>query len=566
MQERAKLKRKIKLSTVDYSFSAYNRDAAACLAKAQPGGLLDPMKCEMMMQLGFFFDGTNNNQDRDFPSFSHSNISRLAMAYPADTTRGVKSTYIPGVGTPFPTIGDMDDSTLGTGFAIGCEGRVLFAMLDLLNSVHRHLFSDEAFFSDREIKALCCGHLLPDAEDSRVLARMGFSTNLFPVGARQKFFESRIGMLKLKMGRIKGPVIKECFVDVFGFSRGAAEARVFCSWLDKILHEGMLVDIKVRIRFLGIFDTVASAGFWNGVANSAINRTDGHSGWAAPEFLVVPKLVENCVHLLAMHELRKNFPLDEIGENGILPSGHVQLAYPGSHSDVGGGYSPGELGISVGKSELESDALKLSQIPLNHMFDFAVAAGVPLSKRRAYDRNRNHDPFLVAAEVNQAFSGFLRESGDRVRSMREWMQPYLNWRWQVREQYASTMHVRRANDFDRKLLVMANRKLIEDANLLLGSSLAAGSADKTAPVLARTIAKARSMTPKNAVWLLYVDEEAPRVLAEARAAPPISKSLAAFFDSFVHDSYAGFTKDLTEPTGYWRHRKSFKGSARIFSG
>ncbi|MDT1843320.1 DUF2235 domain-containing protein, partial [Acinetobacter baumannii] len=78
----------------------------------------------------------------------------------------------------------------------------------------------------------------------------------------------------------------------------------------------------------------------------------------------LPSAVQNCVHMLAMHELRRNFPLDLIGIDGKVQQGWLQYAYPGSHSDVGGGYRPGELGIAV-----NDDSQKLSQIPLNHMLE-----------------------------------------------------------------------------------------------------------------------------------------------------------------------------------------------------
>jgi hypothetical protein len=57
-----------------------------------------------------------------------------------------------------------------------------------------------------------------------------------------------------------------------------------------------------------------------------------------------------------------------------------------------------------------------------------------------------------------------------------------------------------------------------------------------------------------------LDPEAPHVLAQARAYPPIPAELAKFFDTYIHDSLAGFRKNLKEATGYWRFRRSFRGS------
>ena len=41
----------------------------------------DFKKCEVTSNIGLFFDGTRNNQDRDRSEFSDSNIARLHDAY-----------------------------------------------------------------------------------------------------------------------------------------------------------------------------------------------------------------------------------------------------------------------------------------------------------------------------------------------------------------------------------------------------------------------------------------------------------------------------------------------------
>ncbi|WP_240072054.1 DUF2235 domain-containing protein [Cupriavidus taiwanensis] len=66
---------------------------------------------------------------------------------------------------------------------------------------------------------------------------------------------------KRLMKAIEGrrPRISAVRLSVFGFSRGAAEARTFCQWIRKAT--GMKVgDATLDLRFLGIFDTVASVG------------------------------------------------------------------------------------------------------------------------------------------------------------------------------------------------------------------------------------------------------------------------------------------------------------------
>ncbi|WP_206337544.1 phospholipase effector Tle1 domain-containing protein, partial [Pseudomonas viridiflava] len=92
--------------------------------------------------------------------------------------------------------------------------------------------------------------------------------------------------------------------------------------------------------------------------------------------------------MVAMHEIRKNFPLDQVAVGDVMPENCHEFAYPGAHSDVGGGYAPGGLGLAIGDSPEDGDTRKLSQIPLNHMFECAVAAGTPMSKRTAVTKSK----------------------------------------------------------------------------------------------------------------------------------------------------------------------------------
>ena len=60
---------------------------------------------------------------------------------------------------------------------------------------------------------------------------------------------------------------------------------------------------KPKIRFLGLFDTVASVGL---PASFGMGQ-NGHWSWAQPESLQISKQVKNCVHYVAMHENRGSF-------------------------------------------------------------------------------------------------------------------------------------------------------------------------------------------------------------------------------------------------------------------
>ncbi|EMB4296315.1 DUF2235 domain-containing protein, partial [Enterobacter roggenkampii] len=85
--------------------------------------------------------------------------------------------------------------------------------------------------------------------------------------------------------------------------------------------------------------------------------------------------IKNCVHLVSSHEQRLCFPLDSIRRaDGQYPANSKEIVYPGMHSDIGGGYPPGDQG----KANANDDRLLLSQIALNDIFLLSFNSGSPL--------------------------------------------------------------------------------------------------------------------------------------------------------------------------------------------
>lgn len=458
---------------------------------------------------------------------------------------------MPGAGTKFPEIGEYIETAAGAGFAFGCEARVIYALLQVFNVLHYQCARSD-MFDKASVLALCRNdaRVVEDCDEEN-LAKLGLRHGLLQpdIGSnknRQEFLEKQTKVLKVKLESEK-PRIVECFVDVFGFSRGAAQARVFCNWLNELITGGRLSGIPLHFRFLGIIDTVASAGFWSGTGAGLKSSTGGHGAWASSQSLSIPSSVRNCVHMVAMHELRRNFPLDEIGNGGGLQTGRIQHAYPGAHSDVGGGYRPGDLGISVG-----DDSLKLSQIPLNHMLDCAVATGAPLARPKKIQGD--YDPLAIHPTLAKAYADFISHATLAPRPIYEWLQPYLNWRWQVRDHFHTTNQVKLANQADRDILLSFNRRLIDDAAAI-------------APVVAKstTLNKISTVTnffagAKRKIVTSVLEPEASAVLALAQRAAPTPPAYVTLFDGYVHDSLAGFNKPNLELTGYWRYRKIFMGT------
>ncbi len=137
-------------------------------------------------------------------------------------------------------------------------------------------------------------------------------------------------------------VIKELQFNIFGFSRGAAAARHFANRVFS-QDRGIIAAIKFglgdvefsgtpggKTRFLGIFDTVAAIG-------TPVNGLNPHSADTGDVNIVLRSgVAEKVFHITAQHECRFNFAL-----NSVKPA-WPELALPGVHSDIGGGYNPDE--------------------------------------------------------------------------------------------------------------------------------------------------------------------------------------------------------------------------------
>jgi hypothetical protein len=149
--------------------------------------------------------------------------------------------------------------------------------------------------------------------------------------------------IQLDLGRMLPDIdcVHRIEFDVFGFSRGAAAARHFVNVIDQKVDHPLLQamanipDIRlkvgfdwasrddVRFTFVGLFDTVVSS--YNRSVNVQLKAD----------------CAERVVHLTALDEVRKHFPLSRITEDEAgtsIPAQFTELALPGAHSDIGGGY------------------------------------------------------------------------------------------------------------------------------------------------------------------------------------------------------------------------------------
>lgn len=276
-------------------------------------------KFDLTLRIGVFFDGTGNNasnaaegqrcgahhaikpEDLDSsckPYMSDSdssygndpsNVYKLYGLYdaPEELTglgshkSAIRSLYIEGIGTR----SGKEDSTLGAAFGrgkTGVEERVEHAFKEILrvmNELHqRH----------------------PNAE------------------------------------------IRALMFDTFGFSRGAAAARHFANQvlggpngpLAQVLQRKkakfsrvFLPDsCDISVRFVGLFDTVASVAGLRNFGNYSSRHTPGI------QLYLDRKKFPTVVQLAARDEIRFNFALRHVRPD------HMDITLPGAHSDIGGGY------------------------------------------------------------------------------------------------------------------------------------------------------------------------------------------------------------------------------------
>ncbi|WP_350025217.1 T6SS phospholipase effector Tle1-like catalytic domain-containing protein [Providencia rettgeri] len=361
-------------------------------------------RCCKSLHISLFFDGTNNNEPYDTNIATPAHPTNIAKLYHASTATGIEanqaneqgfySFYMPGVGTPFPEIGTYDYYADGLKYATGGESRINWALIQICNALQhtltqsfipngvmktavKNMDSDKAMIAHTSavMDAITIRPGMPsqqtvknykDAQQGKFSARID----------RLQQIESILAPLKDKVYYFK-PQLLNIKLFVYGFSRGAAEARTFATWLDEILStsalssKGTLLELPVSIEFMGICDTVPAVGIANLVPGFS-----GHNGWAGGT-QEIPRsgLVKRCCHFVAAHEQRQCFSLDSIRyPDGTYPSNAVEVVYPGMHSDIGGGYPQGDQGKAR-----DSDGELLSQIILHDMYAAAFEAGAPLS-------------------------------------------------------------------------------------------------------------------------------------------------------------------------------------------
>ena len=513
------------------------------------------LPCSTVIHVGIFFDGTNNNKKRDQDGVSdpnkrsHSNVVVLHDTFKDAPDDGYYRFYIPGVGTPFDDIGEKTETPDGKATATGGDARINWAMLQLLNAMHRALVG-QPLVENKAAGRLVNTHPLHAGQVSHANLegkRAYFTGN----GPGTKGPGGKVAELK-KALEAQGPQRKlvQVNLSVFGFSRGAAQARAFCNFVHHILlkkEKGgySLAGVPLRIQFLGLFDSVASVGladaspFWRGLG-----------GWANGTLDIAPSVLRT-VHLCAAHEIRINFPLStaRLGASKY-PANCVEKVYPGAHSNVGGGYATGCQGKSVG-----SRAKLLSQMPLLDMYREAQLSMVPLLTIEQLQKVAKGDQVANDLKIDpdniKLFNAYRAWAAKVGGSIEDALHGHTRLYWQWRLQYQGKVNAlpsyARADAQDRIDMWESDGDFVSDVNQALRlekNDTVVGTAVVSATVMAATVFAATQ--GKTVIAEIVKLDESQREFLRVRKdflsqkLTQMPKDIDHFFDQMVHDSHASF--------------------------
>ena len=485
--------------------------------------------CADVVNISVFFDGTGNNKAVDKPLMRWSNPARLwraAQYLVDDDDNSNYAIYVSGVGTPFNStatnwmdqkiIDLQDGDVLGMGFGAGGTYRTDYG---------------EAQVNDRLRTVL-----------SKSAARLNLS--LAPYIEKGKPSNIR----DLSKALEAHGLITIINLSIFGFSRGASLARAFSNEILKQTTRGQdgtlrYNGVPIRFNFMGLFDTVASFGV---PAKNVDQMLDERN-------LVVPDVVERCVHFIAAHELRFSFPVDLIRKGGKLMPNWTETVYPGVHSDVGGGYEPVCQGISN----------NYARIPMRDMMREACKSGVRMAD---YDDINKIDSvafkarFEIKPDTLSAYEKYMGSIGacETVeQAVTAHMKAlYSAWGTMTRRKIKTPDLVQIESETEG-YKKWGHRGIAFEAALHMDQEKDAKPGDLGIP----------PNSPCKAVFIrgeMYgIKVRSARWRLDAWNAPA-SESVLNFIQHFVHDSKAGFIHAL-EPFSYFTARGMAESSRNVLA-
>ncbi len=485
--------------------------------------------CSDVVHISVFFDGTGNNKDADEEKKKWSNPTRLwrtANQYVIDSeSNGDKSNYaiyVSGVGTRFNgelnifqrALAMMQDHS-GFGLAVGTGGtRRLDYGEDQLNDALKQV-------------------MIINAKKAEI------DTGKY---ANEKKVYS---FAEVDKSLSQHRLIKKINISTFGFSRGAALARAFTNqflWQCESDCNGLTYGTgkyPIEFKFMGIFDTVASFG----LPATNLNNNLTFEG----RDMVIDERIKMCVHHVAGNELRFAFPVDLIHkENGQIANPNwKEIVYPGMHSDVGGGYTPGSQNVND----------NFARIPLKDMLEDAVSAGV-----RMFDYNQLKEKYR--ALFTEQF-----EIQDETQRLYDEVKAQIPSTGKIQDQIIASMKVYYAayGTLARNHTPSVSQQARTDSKIRelipIGPSDMATEISRlqklktlTAPNTTGGINIFRLLSPVSKAYEFFLNVDDWEFASWENTA---SKDITSFYQNYIHDSKYGFMSNA-EPFSYFRQRTVYE--------
>ncbi len=308
------------------------------LVKEKPthGGKSADKPKDEIIHVGIFFDGTDNNRDRDRPLKHDTNVSKLFDLYQQDDKSRYKF-YLEGVGTGNWLKSDK--------FSGGFSGRGIY---------------DRIVRATKSLKDVTDKH--PESEIR--LSVFGFSRGAATALAFINYLFDKGATTPVQSSASAGSNIS------FGLPSQPTHSTTPEENAKKLGFE--------KVWFVGLFDTVASVGM------------PGDDKEYTHDVSVKHSKIRRLTHYVARDERRGLFPSTSIhtGSGSALPSGWEEKIFPGAHSDVGGGYEEQLEDMANASHDQGQDHTKvvnhtkkgdhLSRVAGWAMYDAALKADVPM--------------------------------------------------------------------------------------------------------------------------------------------------------------------------------------------
>jgi Uncharacterized alpha/beta hydrolase domain (DUF2235) len=210
---------------------------------------------------------------------------------------------------------------------------------------------------------------------------------LFGIGAQGIVDQA---FVKLQKNFEKG----ENIIDIVGYSRGAAIACIFANKIFRDYKKIISPSLRKppKIRFIGLFDTVASFG----------NPLNDNELFFKKD---LPSNVENTFHAMSLDLNSPGFGLDRVYGENVL-----EVWFRGGHGDIGG------------NSSLEGRPnRKRTNITLNFMLQKAKSAGVGLRNNLILPPDASDDnPLTYPIDIQSSIAVSRKPRGDASRQPRKY--------------------------------------------------------------------------------------------------------------------------------------------------